>query len=117
MIVHQTESLLHFVSEMVRGSNAPWKSDIADVYTKFAGRIYRQNPLVQTRSQSLATGESELRAFAESLDETWEFIDLRNPKMGDGYSWGINDRRSGNMRIFAHQKKKNLGQRFLETFR
>jgi len=117
VVVYQTESLLHFVSEMVRGSRAPWKSDIADVYKEFATRIWRQNPFVQTRSQCLATGDSELSAFAESFDETWEFIDLRNPKMGDGYSWGIDDRRCGNMRIFAHQKKKKLGHRFLEAFR
>jgi hypothetical protein len=87
VIVYQTDSLLDFLREVVRGSNPPWESEIADMVRRLAGRIWLKNPCALSRSQCLATGDHELKAFAESLDETWEFIDLRVPKLGDGYSW------------------------------
>jgi hypothetical protein len=121
VIVYQTDNLLHFVREVIRGSNAPWESEIADVDGRLAGRIWHENPGAMSRSQCLAMGDHELKEFAESLDETWELIDLRSPKLGDGYSWGrygsrTANRRYGNKRIFACQKK-TLGRRFLEVFR
>jgi SMI1/KNR4 family protein SUKH-1 len=121
VVVYQTDSLLHLVREIVRGSSPPWRSQIADVHEGLATRIWRENPCAMSRSQCLALGDYELKAFAEPLDETWEFIDLRNPKMGDGYSWGryggkTVNKRYGNRRIFACQKK-SLGRRFIEAFR
>jgi hypothetical protein len=121
VLVYQTDSLLHFVREMVRGSSAPWNSQIAEVHQSLATRIWRENPCAMSRSRCRASGDDEQKAFAESLDETWEFIDLRHPKIGDGYSWGkygpkTVNKRYGNKRIFACQKK-SLGRRFLEAFR
>ncbi len=121
VILYQTDSLLHFIREVVRGSSPPWKSEIADVRGSLAGRIWHENPCALSHSQCLATGDHELKAFAQSLDETWEFIDLRDPKLGDGYSWGrygssTENRRYGNKRIFACQKK-TLGRRFMDAFR
>jgi hypothetical protein len=121
VVVYQTDSLLHLVREMVRGSSAPWKSEVVDVREGLTTRIWRENPCVLSRSQCLATGDSELKAFAESLDETWEFVDMRNSKMGDGYSWGrygpkTPNKRYGDKRIFACQKK-TLGRRFLDALR
>ena len=121
VVVFQADNLLHFIQEVVRGSRPPWQSDIADMYDNLSTRIWCENPCVMSRSQSLATGDSELKAFAESLDETWELIDLRNAKSGDGYSWGrygartINKRYS-QKRIFACQKRSG-SQRFLDMFR
>ena len=121
VVVYQTDSLLHLVREMVRGSTAPWKSEVADVCAERATRIWRDNPCVLSHSQCLA-GDSELKTFAETLDETWEFIDLRKPQMGDGYSWGrygTNNKRYGDKRIFACQKKtrKSLGRRLRDALR
>jgi len=76
VIVYQTDSLLHFIREMVRGSRSPRSSEIANVHEGLATRIWRENPCALSRSQCLATGDCELKAFAESLDETWEFVDL-----------------------------------------
>jgi hypothetical protein len=121
VIVYQTHSLLHLIQEIVRGSRPPWASEIADVHEGLTTRIWRENPCVLTHAESLATGDHELKSFAEALDETWEFIDLRNAKMGDGYSWGrygpeTANRRHGDKRLFACQKK-SLGRRFLQAFR
>jgi hypothetical protein len=121
VIVYQTDSLLDFLRGVVRGSNLPWESEIAEVDRTLDGRIWRKNPCAMSHSQCLASGDHELKAFAESLDETWEFIDLRAPKLGDGYSWGrygakTANKRYGDKRIFACQKK-TLGRRFLDAFR
>jgi len=121
VVVYQTDSLLHLVQEVVRGNSPPWKSEIADVHERLATRIWQENPCAMSRSQCLASGDHELKAFAESLDETWEFIDLRTPKVGDGYAWGrygpkTANKRYGNKRIFACQKK-TVGRRFLDAFR
>jgi hypothetical protein len=119
--MYQTDSLLHFLREVVRGSGSPWKSEIAEVHERLTTRIWRENPCAMSRSQCLATGDYELKAFAESVDDTWEFIDLRTPKVGEGYSWGrygsrTVNKRYGNKRIFACQKK-TLGRRFLDALR
>jgi hypothetical protein len=121
VVVYQTDSLLHLVREMVRGSAAPWKSELAEVHKDFATRIRVENPCVLSHSQCVATGDPELKAFAESQDETWEFIDLRKPKIGDGYSWGrygarTNNKRYGDERIFACQKK-TFGRRLMDALR
>jgi hypothetical protein len=71
VVVYQTDSLLELVREMVRGSSPPWKSQIADVHDSLATRIWRENPCATSRSQCLAPGDYERKAFAESLDETW----------------------------------------------
>jgi|HubBroStandDraft_4_1064222.scaffolds.fasta_scaffold107482_1 hypothetical protein len=121
VVMYQTDSLLHFLREVVRGSGSPWKSEIAEVHERLTTRIWRENPCAMSRSQCLATGDYELKAFAESVDDTWEFIDLRTPKVGEGYSWGrygsrTVNKRYGNKRIFACQKK-TLGRRFLDALR
>jgi hypothetical protein len=61
-------------------------------------------------------GDDELRTFAASLDEAWEFIDLRAPEIGMGFSWGrygarTEIRRDGYTRLFAYappEKKPGL---------
>lgn len=121
VIVHQTDDVAHFVSEVIRFGNAPWRSEIDDVHEKLADRIWRNNPGVLRHAACLASNDEALRDFASSLDETWEFIDLRSPKLGDGFAWGrygprTRHRRFGEKRIFASQKR-SLGRRFLDTLR
>ncbi len=121
VIVFQTDSLLHFVREVVRFGNKPWKSEIDDVHEAFSSRIWRENPCVLSLAECLATGDAPLKAFAESLGESWEFADLRNPKLGDGFSWGrygarTLNKRWGDNRIFACQKK-SFGRRFWDALR
>ena len=88
VIVYQTDSLLHFLKEVVRFVNRPWKSEIDDVHEKFTTRIWRDNPCIKSFAECVANGDVELKTFAESLDDSWEFADLRYPKLRDGYSGG-----------------------------
>ena len=121
VIVYQAESLLPFLQEVIRFGKKPWKSEIDDVHELMSSRIWRENPGVLSYDECLAVGDAELMVFAESLDQTWQFIDLRNPKLGDGFSWGrygpkTSNRRFGEKHIFAYQKK-GWRQRFIDAWR
>jgi hypothetical protein len=116
VIVFQTGSLAHFIAEVLRLGNPPWEGEVNEVHSEYAGRIWADNPGVMTHEQCLQSGDADLEAFAQSLDETWQFVDLRNPRLGDGFSWGRSgphtvNRRYGEKRIFAYQQRKSLWQR------
>jgi hypothetical protein len=119
--VYQTGDLAHFVEEFLRFGNAPWKSEINEVHEELANAIWAQNPNILNHAACAASPDLELKAFAQELDDSWQIIDLRNPKMGDGFSWGrygprTKLRRFGEKRIFAYQKK-SLGRRLLDGLR
>jgi len=118
-IVYQTDSLAHFISEVLRFGNAPWKSEIDDVHEQWSNRVWSQNPGVLSHADCMASSDPDLKAFAQTLDESWQFVDLRAPKLGDGFSWGrygprTANKRFGDKRIFAYQKKSR-GRRFLDA--
>ncbi|PYK60227.1 MAG: hypothetical protein DME21_11760 [Verrucomicrobia bacterium] len=62
------------------------------------------------------SSDRELKSFAETLDGSFQLIDLRNAKTGDGFSWGRYGpgtvvRLHGETPLFACQKgpeKKSL---------
>jgi hypothetical protein len=121
VIVYQADSLLRFVQQVIRGATDPWKSEISDVYGSLSDRIWSDNPGVLSFEHCVQSADHELKAFAGSLDETWQFIDLRNPVLGDGFSWGRYGARTlvkrfGEKRIFAYQRK-SAGRRILDALR
>jgi hypothetical protein len=121
VIVYQTDNLLQFVQEAIRGSKKPWMSEIHDIQGRLSDQIWADNPGVLSYSHCVVSSDPEVKSFAESLDETWLFIDLRNPVLGDGFSWGRYGpktavKRFGEKRLFAYQKK-SAGRRFLDTIR
>ena len=119
VIVFQTDSLAHFIDEVIKLGNSPWKSEINEVHEIHHDNIWRQNPGLLTVEQAMLSADSDLRAFARSLDDFWFMIDLREAKVGDGFSWGRYGpntviRRYGEKRIFAIQKKKSILQRIFK---
>ena len=88
VIVYQTDNLLHFIQEVGRGGNRPWKRAVDDVWRRFNNLIWTDNPGVLSFSRCIHSSDPDLKTFAESLDETWQFVDLRKPVIGDGFSWG-----------------------------
>lgn len=121
VIVFQTDSLLHFVEEVLRFSNPPWKSEIDDVHEGLSSRIWRENPGVMSFEECADSPDADLRTFARSLDPSYEFVDLRSPKLGDGFSWGrygprTVNKRFGEQRLFAYQKKTRW-ERFKQAWR
>lgn len=110
VVVFQADSIADFLQEVFRRGNAPWTSEIDYVYDTCSMQIWKDNPAVLSRQECLA-GDPELRAFAETLDGSYLFIDLRNGTIGQGFSWGrygadTIHTRFGEKRLFAYQMKK-----------
>jgi hypothetical protein len=121
VFVFQTDSLAHFIEESQRGVIAPWTSEIQDVHGKFSRQVWRTNSGVLSYEECANSSDADLREFANSLDATYEFVDLRSPKLGEGFSWGRYGRRFvvkrfGEKRIFANQKKSRW-QRFKDALK
>ncbi len=119
VIVYQAADLVHFAQEVIRLGNKPWQSEVDDAHEKLADRIWRENPGVLTQQECLSSSDPEMKSFAQSLDDTWQFVDLRSPTLGDGFSWGrygarTSVQRHGEDRIFAYQKKSRWA-RFLDA--
>ena len=85
-----------------------------DVYEKGVFDIWKHNLFAMPRSQALASSDADLALFASSLSDDFEFIDLRNPKPGDGFSWGRYGprtviKRHGTKALFAYQRQEQKG--------
>jgi hypothetical protein len=115
VVVYQGPNLGHFLHELVRLYAPPHESAVRDVHDEGVFNVWRANPGVIDHAAALA-GDDELRAFATTLDETFDFVDLRAPEIGAGFSWGrfgprTEIRRHGCARLFAHarpEKKPGL---------
>lgn len=119
VILFETDSFAHFLSEVLRLGNAPWESEVRDVYDDKRD-VWGTNPGMLTQEQCLGSADVELQAFARTLDEAWLIKDMRHPEVGDGFSWGrfgarAELRRFGETRLFAYQQpqRKSLWQRVL----
>jgi cell wall assembly regulator SMI1 len=113
VIVYQAANLLHFMEDVIRYSNPPHKADLDEVHEKYSMKVWKQNPGVLSREECAKSKDMQLRAFAESLGGMFQIIDLRNPKLGDGFSWGRYGpqtvvRRHGQERIFAYEVRKSV---------
>lgn len=56
----------------------------------------------------LYSTDQDIKAFAQELEEDYRIIDMRRPKVGDGFSWGLSGpetllRRYGYQTMFAYQ--------------
>jgi hypothetical protein len=105
-IVYQASSIAQFL-EQVLSSGKEDDDEISSIANQAAFRIWHTNPNVLSYEACLSA-DDELQQFARSLDDSWQFIDLRNAKPGDGFSWArygadTPNRRWGSKRIFAYQ--------------
>jgi len=110
VLVYQAESVGQFITEALKLCNPPLESEIERVHEHCAMQIWKDNPGILTRQESLL-GDADLGAFAESLDDSYLFFDMRHAKIGDGFSWGrygatTETKRFGEKKIFAYQKRE-----------
>jgi len=116
VIVFQTDSLAHFISEVIRFGNPPWKSEIDDVHEIHAKQIWTQNPGAMTYEQCQVSNDPALKTFSNECGEKFLYFDLRNAQTGDGFSWGRYGaktlcKRHGDQRIFAYEIRPTFWQR------
>jgi len=121
VVVYQAPSVAHFIEEVLRGSEPPGRSEIHEVHEELTTRIWLENPGVVTFEQRADSHDEDLKIFAQSLDASYEFIDLRAPKLGDGFTWArygpwTVNKRFGEKRLFAY-KKKTKWERFKQLWK
>lgn len=107
VVIYQGPDLAHFVRELVRMNVPPRESAIDDVHEDRLFGVWRKNPGAVSRAAALGSADPELRAFASTLDDRFTLVDLREGKIGMGFSWGRHGprtivRRHGTLPIFAY---------------
>jgi hypothetical protein len=110
VIVYQADSLGRFVEQLIQFGKHQLNSTIDDVHERHAMNIWKNNPSVLSW-EAASGGDQQLGAFAQTLDQSYQFVDLRHPEVGHGFSWGRYGadtavKRFGLQRIFAYQKKE-----------
>jgi hypothetical protein len=119
VILYQAGSLEEFLDELFRMFEPPHHSLIDDVHEDRLARVWRTNPGVLSHEHCLRSEDPILSAFARELDESFQIIDLRRARPGDGFSWGrygprTQIQRFGTHAVFAYQKPKSTISRLLE---
>jgi len=118
VILYQADSLDQFLRELFRIFEPPHQSLIDDVHEDRLAHVWQTNPGVLSHEQCLRSEDPVLSAFACELDESFQIIDLRLAKPGDGFSWGrygpkMQIQRFGAHAVFAYKKPKSIMSRLL----
>ena len=110
VIVFHANSLAEFLEDLIEYGRDMESSRLNQVHEKLHLKIWRENPNVLTYEECINSSDQSLYQFVSSLNPKYLIIDLRNPKIGDGFSWGRFGpktvlKRYGEERIFAYEKK------------
>jgi hypothetical protein len=113
VILYQADSLEQFLSELFRMFEPPHQSLIDDVHEDRLAHVWRTNPGVLSYELCLRSEDPILSAFARELGDSFQIIDLRLAKPGDGFSWGrygprTQIKRFGTHAVFAYEKPKSV---------
>ena len=120
VILFQAPSLGRFLHETFRMYVPPHSSLVDDVHEDRLFSVGRLNPGVLDHATARAA-DPDLSAFASELGDEFQFIDLREPEIGMGFTWGrygprTRVRRHGYQRLFAYAppiKKPGLLRRLV----
>jgi cell wall assembly regulator SMI1 len=109
VILFQSPSIGHFLHEAFRMLTPPHASLVDDVHEDRLHNVYRTNPGVISHDQAQHSEDEALIAFAATLDDDFEIVDLRDAPIGMGLSWGrygprTELRRHGYERVFAYRR-------------
>ena len=118
VVLYQADSLEQFLSELFRMFEPPHQSLVDDVHEDRLANVWQTNPGVLSYEHCLCSEDPILSAFARELDESFQIIDLRRARPGDGFSWGRYGPRTKIKRfrthaVFAYQKPKDIISRLL----
>lgn len=109
IILYQSPDLAHFLGELLRCNTPPYDSLVDDVHEDRIFDVWGTHPGVRSHAEVLAGEDAELRAFAATLDPSFEIVDLRAAAIGSGFAWGrygpdTEVRRFGRAAVFAYRK-------------
>lgn len=108
VVIYQCANLAEFILAVAELHTLGRPSILRD-YEEQMWKVWGENRGLIPQPEAAAAPDPDLRTFAESLASDWLICDLRNPKPGDGFSWGRYQhdpeiRRAGNFPIFAYPK-------------
>jgi cell wall assembly regulator SMI1 len=90
------------IEEFLRDAVAMWqggpRSPVDVVHEDVVNRIWRENPDLLTPEAAAASADPTLRGFAASLPPTALIADLRQARVGQGFSWGRYGPKTGLLR-------------------
>lgn len=106
VLAYQAASIEEFLRDTVAMWQAGPRSPVDIVHEDVVRRIWQENPDLRAASALRQSEDAVLRVFADSLPPTALIADLRQPKLGDGLSWGrfgpqTAIRRAGEERLWA----------------
>lgn len=116
VLLYQSPNLREFLIELFKLYQPPYRSLVDDVHEDRIRNVWRNNPGVLDFQACVDSTDDVLCEFAESLDPSYEIIDLRGAQVGDGFSWGRYGpktvvKRHGPHPVFAYQRKAGLLRR------
>lgn len=88
VIAWQASSLGAFLQDLFELGRRHASSAVGRVHDEVVLEIWRQNSGLILAAEAQGSEDGELRAFAAQLDERAMIADLREPRMGSGFSWG-----------------------------
>lgn len=88
LFLYQASSLGEFLEEMFKLCDPPHKSEISAVREDELKNVWVENPGYITVENARASSDPIVADFARTLPGHWKVMDLRNPRPGDGFSWG-----------------------------
>lgn len=109
VVVYQSTNLDEFFRACIQMGITPEQNPIDQVSDPLAFEVWSKNPGLIPQPECETSNDPEISAFAQELDAMWFIRDLRNPKPGDGFSWGKFGpetlvKRHGKLPIFAIRK-------------
>lgn len=125
ILLKQSETLSEFLTDVFKLYQPPFKSAVDDVLNDSLRNVWGTNPGVLSCEECLQSNDPDIRAFASTLDSTWQIIDLRRAATGHGLSWGRYGpatplKRHGELALFAYQRidqPAGLLSRLFSSFR
>lgn len=116
VIIWQAKTFEEFVAQLISYSCEEEGNPIELLSEKYAHQIYHENPNVLSAEKAIQPGDPDFSAFAQSLPKGYQFIDLRRPRTGEGFSWGrygpgTEIKRHGEQRLFAYKKAPGFFER------
>jgi hypothetical protein len=106
VIAYQSPSIEQFVKDVVAVAPDDPRSPINHVHEKVVHELWRDHSALIQQATAAASSDPKLREFAGSLAPDAVIADLREPRTGSGFAWGMHGprteiRRFGTERLWA----------------
>jgi SMI1 / KNR4 family (SUKH-1) len=88
VLLYQAPDLATFVDEALRRFEPPHASLVDDVHDDRLQHVWQRRPGAIAQVDALSSTDVALRDFAQTLDDAWTLVDLRQRQVGTGVAWG-----------------------------